>query len=120
MDNADKPVVTKDDLVLGFRRVGLKAGQHVVCHSSLSRFGHVIGGADAVIDALEEVITHEGTLVLPTFSSRLIFLAEACALHHGINGPNGTGRGVVYEGLFSGFYAECKRHWEAAGVRRAP
>jgi len=93
---------------------------HVVCHSSLSRFGRVEGGADAVIDAMEEAITSAGTLVLPTFSSRLIFLAEACALGHGLNGKNGTGRGLVYDGPFSGFYAECREHWEAAGMLRPP
>lgn len=120
MNAGDKPMVTKDDLVRGFRRVGLKAGMHVVCHSSLSRFGRVEGGADAVIDALEEVITRDGTLVLPTFSSRLIFLLEACALRHGITGKDGTGRGVVYDGPFSEFFAECKEHWVAAGMERAP
>ena len=45
--------LSRDDLVHGLRRIGLRAGYHVVVHSSLSSFGYVEGGADAVIDALE-------------------------------------------------------------------
>jgi len=114
------PHLTKDDLVRGLRAVGLEAGQHVVVHSSLSRFGRVENGADDVIDALEEVITPSGTLVMPTFSSRLIFFVEAMALRRGINGVGATGRGVVYEGDFAGFWGEFKRSWEDAGMLRIP
>jgi aminoglycoside 3-N-acetyltransferase len=41
----------------------------VLMHSSLSALGEVEGGADAVIDALLEVLGEQGTLAMPTMSS---------------------------------------------------
>jgi aminoglycoside 3-N-acetyltransferase len=41
----------------------------VLVHSSLSKIGYVPGGPVAVIQALQEVITEAGTLVLPTHTS---------------------------------------------------
>ncbi len=65
---AERPGIGKADLVRGLRKLGLTAGQAVLVHSSLSAFGYVIGGADAVIDALLETIGPSGTLVMPTFT----------------------------------------------------
>jgi len=64
-------VVSRDDIVAGLRKLGLKRGHNVGVHSSLSRFGYVDGGADAVIDALLEVVGDEGTVVMPTYSTNL-------------------------------------------------
>lgn len=58
--------VTQSDLVAGLRRLGLAAGDVVLVHSSLSAFGHLIGGAQAAVGALVEVLTPSGTLVVPT------------------------------------------------------
>ena len=68
MESTDRPYVSRRDLVAGFRAVGLEAGMHVVVHSSLKRFGIVEDGPHGVIDALEEVITPKGTLVMPTLT----------------------------------------------------
>ncbi len=64
MHASDRPVVTRTDLTEGLRRAGLGGGETVLVHSSLSRFGWVEGGADAVIDALLEVLGPDGTLVM--------------------------------------------------------
>ena len=64
----ERPRVTQDQIVVGLKAVGIAAGDTVLAHSSLSAFGHVEGGADAVIDALLTAIGPEGTLVLPTFT----------------------------------------------------
>ena len=61
-------MVTKEDLKLGFGKLGLARGMHVMVHSSLSSFGQVEGGADTVIDALMEILTPEGTLMMPSFN----------------------------------------------------
>jgi aminoglycoside 3-N-acetyltransferase len=61
-----QPYVTEQDLLEGLRRVGLAAGDVVIVHSSLSAFGHVIGGAQACVSALLELLTPAGTLVVPT------------------------------------------------------
>ena len=64
----DKVHVTKDNIIKGLTSVGLNQGNVVLVHSSLSSFGYVEGGADAVIDALLETVGPAGTVVVPTFS----------------------------------------------------
>jgi len=64
----DVPTVTQRDIEAGLRRLGLRAGDVVLVHSSLSSFGRVEGGADAVIDALLAVLGPEGTLCMPALS----------------------------------------------------
>jgi aminoglycoside N3'-acetyltransferase len=38
-------------------------------HSSLSRIGNVVGGPQAVVESLIDVVTDDGTLVMPCFNS---------------------------------------------------
>lgn len=65
----EKIHVTKEDIKIGLKQLGLRKGNAVGVHSSLSSFGYVEGGADAVIDALLETVGEEGTIVMPTYSS---------------------------------------------------
>jgi len=60
--------VNRDDIRIGLAEVGLRPGDVVFVHSSLSAFGHVEGGADAVIDALLESVGASGTVAVPTFT----------------------------------------------------
>ncbi len=48
------------------RKLGLEKGMTVIVHSSLSSIGWVSGGAVAVVEALMNVITEEGTIIMPT------------------------------------------------------
>jgi len=57
--------MTSGDIRRTLRELGL-AGQAVCLHSSLRSFGHVIGGAGAVIRAF---LDEECTLLVPTFSA---------------------------------------------------
>ena len=61
-------VVRKEDIVQGLRKIGLKRGDIIIVHTSLKNIGYVCGGAQAVIEALIEVVTSEGTIVMPTQS----------------------------------------------------
>ena len=70
---SDVVEVTRDEIAAGLRRLGLAAGDGVIVHSSLSSFGRVAGGAEAVIDALQAVITEAGTVMMPTFSHGLCY-----------------------------------------------
>lgn len=63
-----RPYLTHDDLVTALRAVGVGPGMTLVVHSGLSRFGHVEGGAETVIAALDAVLGPEGNLCMPTHS----------------------------------------------------
>ena len=67
-----KAQVTKEDIKAGLRKLGLKNGAIVGVHSSLSSLGYVDGGADAVIEALLEVVGQKGTIVMPTHSTNIV------------------------------------------------
>jgi aminoglycoside 3-N-acetyltransferase len=60
-------MVTRAQLADELRRLGLGAGNVVMVHSSLSSIGRVEGGADAVIEALLEVVGPTGTVMMPSF-----------------------------------------------------
>ncbi len=62
---------TRESLARDLAALGLRPGMSVIVHSSLSKLGWVCGGPVAVILALEDVLTPEGTLVMPTHSSDL-------------------------------------------------
>ena len=67
-----KPVVRSADVRDGVRELGVRAGDCLLVHSSLSSFGYVEGAADGVIDGLLEALGPEGTLVLPTLTWNLV------------------------------------------------
>jgi len=60
---------TRAGLAQDLRRLGLAPGGVMLVHSSLSSLGWVNGGPVAVIQALQDVLTEEGTLVMPAHSS---------------------------------------------------
>ena len=51
-----------------FKKLGIKPGIVIIMHSSLSKIGWTVGGPVAVISALMQILTSEGTLIMPTFS----------------------------------------------------
>ncbi|KEO82287.1 aminoglycoside N(3)-acetyltransferase [Tumebacillus flagellatus] len=62
---------TRESLADDLRKLGLRAGMTVITHTSMSQFGWVCGGPVAVVQALMDVLTEEGTLVMPTQSADL-------------------------------------------------
>jgi len=61
-------MISRAQLVRDLKALGLRPGMDVMVHSSLSSIGHVVGGADTVIDALLAAIGKKGTLVMPSFN----------------------------------------------------
>lgn len=57
---------TKASLVADLRNLGLKQGDLVLAHASLSKLGWVVGREVTVLDAILEVIGDEGTLIMPS------------------------------------------------------
>jgi aminoglycoside 3-N-acetyltransferase len=64
-------LVTRSRLVEGLSSLGVEPGALLLVHSSLSSLGWVCGGAQAVIEALQEAVGERGTLVMPAHSTHL-------------------------------------------------
>jgi aminoglycoside 3-N-acetyltransferase len=60
--------LTARDIQEGLQRLGIRAGETLVVHSSLSRFGQVAGGAEAVAQALIDAVSPGGSVFVPTFN----------------------------------------------------
>jgi len=61
------------DIIQGLRALGVQPGMGLMVHSSLRSLGHVEGGAATVVAALMDVLTPEGTLVMPSFNHGVPF-----------------------------------------------
>ncbi|MEW1775678.1 AAC(3) family N-acetyltransferase [Streptomyces sp. NPDC086777] len=60
------PLVTRHGLAQQLRALGVKSGETLLAHTSLSSLGWVNGGAVAVVQALLDALGPDGTLVVPT------------------------------------------------------
>ncbi|UFU00391.1 AAC(3) family N-acetyltransferase [Radiobacillus kanasensis] len=79
MENVIKAAVrprTRHSLKADLDALGVQKGMTVIVHSSLSSLGWVNGGEVAVIQALQDVITDEGTIVMPAQTPTLSDPAE--------------------------------------------
>src|SRR5690625_5154908 len=67
--NNDIQTITslKSDL----KRIGIKEEMTLIVHSSLNSIGWVSGGALTLIQAIQETITNQGTLIMPSHSTDL-------------------------------------------------
>lgn len=69
IESTDEPV-TMADITADLRDLGVKADDTLLVHSSLSALGWVSGGAQTVVDALLDVLTPQGTLVMPAHTGQ--------------------------------------------------
>ena len=83
--------MNREDLLRDLRALGLKAGMGVVVHSSLRSLGHVEGGAQTVVGALMDIITSEGTLVMPSFNHDVPFREGGPGYYHPHETPTTNG-----------------------------
>ena len=60
--------VTTNDIVSALRSLGVRSGDLLLAHTSLKRFGHVDGGAEAVARAYIDAVSPGGTAFVPTFN----------------------------------------------------
>ena len=61
-------MITTPSIIEGLRQLGVRPGMTILTHCSLSSFGRVYGGPQAVIEALIECVEPKGTLVMPSFT----------------------------------------------------
>jgi len=58
-------VVSEKEFRQGLRDIGVRPGMTLEVHSSLSSFGHMESGVEAVIRALQEAVTQGGNIFMP-------------------------------------------------------
>lgn len=75
----ERKLVLKQDIISAFQAVGMKAGQNIMVHTSLSSLGFVCGGPQIVIEALLETVGVSGTIMMPTQSWKN--LDPTCGVH---------------------------------------
>lgn len=69
VERVENPVITSS-IAEDLHALGLEAGDTVLVHASMSELGWVCGGPQAIVDAFMDVLTPEGTLVVPTHTSQ--------------------------------------------------
>lgn len=65
------PLVTRDTLATQLHSIGVRPGETLLVHSSLSSLGWVNGGPVAVVQGLLDALGPDGTVVVPTQSGEL-------------------------------------------------
>jgi aminoglycoside 3-N-acetyltransferase len=67
---------TREGIAADLRALGIQSGEVLLVHSSLSSLGWINGGPVTVIQALQDVLGPEGTLVMPAHSGEYSDPAE--------------------------------------------
>jgi aminoglycoside 3-N-acetyltransferase len=97
--------LTKDKIIAKLKTLGVKPGSGLMVHSSLKSFGKVDGGPRTVVDALMELVTADGLLLMPSFNHGEPFKKEAAYYE-----PSSTP-------TTNGAIPDC--FWRLPGVRRS-
>ncbi|MFM8323035.1 MAG: AAC(3) family N-acetyltransferase [Chloroflexota bacterium] len=83
-----------DDFLQAFQRLELPRGAPVIAHASLSAFGPVQGGAEALLAALLRVFP---SLVMPTFTYKTMLTPSAGPPHNAMHYGEGADRNLLAE-----------------------
>ena len=73
-DRSNDPEIGYDMILAALGEVGVRKGDTLLVHSSLSACGHIVGGAKTIIEAIIEVIGPCGNLFVPTFQRSECYL----------------------------------------------
>jgi aminoglycoside 3-N-acetyltransferase len=65
---AGKLPATRGSLAREVADLGVRKGGVVIAHTAMGSLGYVVGGAQAVVEALLDAVGPDGTLVMPAFS----------------------------------------------------
>ena len=77
VDVKNENELAAENIEASLRSLGLKEGDTVMVHSSVSGLGHIRGGANAIIDAFLNVIGENGTLMAPAFTRPYMYFEGA-------------------------------------------
>lgn len=64
----ERKLVLKKDILAALKEAGVRPGQDIMVHTSLSSLGFVCGGPQIIIEALLETVGETGTIMMPTQS----------------------------------------------------
>ena len=73
-DRSRDPEIGKAAILAALENVGVRKGDTLLVHASLSACGHVVGGAKTILDALVEAVGPDGNFFLPTFQRSECYL----------------------------------------------
>lgn len=62
----DRPLLTRSEICAAVRALGVRPGGVLMFHTRMSALGHVVGGADSIILALQDAVGPQGTLMVLT------------------------------------------------------
>ena len=73
-DRSKDPEIDKAAILAALKDVGVEKGDTLLVHSSLSACGKIVGGAQAIIEALIEAVGPDGNFFVPTFQRSECYL----------------------------------------------
>ena len=76
-DKSNDPVIDKTAILAALEKLGVRKGDTLMVHSSLSSCGHIVGGARTVIESLIETVGENGNVFFPTYQRASCFLNGA-------------------------------------------
>lgn len=94
MSDQDKVIVTYREIIRGLQQLGLDNGSPVIAHASLSSFGEVRGGGEALLGALDAVAK---SLIMPTFTFTPNIIPEIGPVDNGIEYGSGQSLNLMAE-----------------------
>ncbi len=99
--------INKNQLVEQLKAIGIKKGDTLLVHSSLSKIGYLEEGPKTLVDALLEVIEDTGNLLMPTSPNHVFQLnyIQNTPFFDVLNSPSKTGAVTEYFRTLKG----CKR-----------
>jgi len=60
--------IDKKEFIQKIKDLGIKKGDDIYVHTSLSNLGYTVGGADTIIDSLLNAVGNKGNIVMPTYT----------------------------------------------------
>lgn len=90
--------ISTEELINDLRKIGIKSGDSVLVHSSLSRIGHLADGPKTFVDALVASVGEQGTILMPTSPNNVFQLnyIRNTPFFDVLNSPSKTGAITEY------------------------
>src|SRR5512140_1248415 len=85
IDNRSTSTLTFNDLIVGFEKLGLQ-NKPVIAHASMKAFGHIEGGADAMVTSLAYTT---GAFIMPSHTYKTMVTPASGPANNAINYSRG-------------------------------